>query len=221
MDAFLPIVALSLKLSLAATALATCVGLPLAAWLALCRFPGRRALVVLANLLVGLPPVVVGLVLYLLLAGPGPLGRWGLLFTPAAMVVAQAVLATPIVVALAHRVLAARWAEYGRAFLACGAGRLRALPSLLAMSRRSLATAVLAGFGRTVSDLGAVLIVGGNIGGQTRTMTTAMALETSLGNVELAVALGLALAVLAIAVSAALLLLGDPFRASALPGAGS
>jgi tungstate transport system permease protein len=214
MDAFLPIVALSLKLSLAATALATCVGLPLAVWLALCRFPGRRALVLLANVLVGLPPVVVGLVLYLLLAGPGPLGRWGLLFTPAAMVLAQAALATPIVVALAQRVLTARWAEYGRAYLACGAGRLRALPSLLAMSRRSLATAV--------SDLGAVLIVGGNIGGQTRTMTTAMALETSLGNLELAISLGLVLVGLSIAVSAALLLLGrDPFRASALPGAGS
>src|ERR1019366_2903376 len=154
-------------------------GIPLAAVLALARFPGRRALVVAVNALLGLPPVVVGLAMYLLLSNAGPLGFLGLLFTPAAMVLAQAILATPIVAALAHRVLEARWAEFGRALQASGASRLQALPHLLAMSRRPLTTAVLAGFGRTISEVGAVLIVGGNIAFHTRTMTTAIALETS------------------------------------------
>jgi tungstate transport system permease protein len=207
MDALVPIVALSLKVSLAATALATGVGLPLAAWLALARFPGRRALVLAANLLVGVPPVVVGLALYWLLSGPGPPGRLGLLFTPAAMVLAEAALATPIVLSLAERALAARWSAYGRAYLACGAGRLRALPNLLAMSRRSLAIAVLLGFGRIVSELGAVLIVGGNIAARTRTMTTAIMLQASMGSPGGALLLVLVLLGLCIAVAAAVLLL--------------
>ena len=209
MEPFLPIVELSLAVSLSSAVLAAAAGIPLAAVLALARFPGRRTLVVAVNALLGLPPVVVGLAMYLLLSNSGPLGFLGLLFTPAAMVLAQAILATPIVAALAHRVLEARWAEFGRAFQASGASRLQALPHLLAMSRRSLTTAVLAGFGRTVSEVGAVLIVGGNIAFHTRTMTTAVALETSRGNLELALSLGLVLIGISVTVSSTVLLLGE------------
>jgi tungstate transport system permease protein len=208
-EPFLPIVELSLAVSLGSAVLASVLGIPLAAVLALARFPGRRALVVAVNALLGLPPVVVGLAMYLLLSNAGPLGFLGLLFTPAAMVLAQAILATPIVAALAHRVLEARWAEYGRAFQASGASRVQALPHLLAMSRRPLTTAVLAGFGRTVSEVGAVLIVGGNIAFHTRTMTTAVALETSMGNLELALSLGLVLIGISVTVSSAVLVLGE------------
>ena len=209
MEPFLPIVGLSLAVSLSAAVLAAAAGIPLAALLALTRFPGRRVLVVAVNALLGLPPVVVGLALYLLLSNSGPLGFMRLLFTPAAMVLAQAILATPIVAALAHRVLEARWEEFGRAFQASGASRLQALPHLLAMSRRPLAAAVLAGFGRIVSEVGAVLIVGGNIAFHTRTMTTAVALETSRGNLELALSLGLVLIGISVTVSSTVLLLGE------------
>jgi tungstate transport system permease protein len=205
---FLPIVALSLEVSLSATLLASVAGISAAAVLALLRFPGRRLLVVAVNALLGLPPVVVGLALYLLLSNQGPLGALGLLFTPVAMVLAQAILATPIVAALAHRVLEARWAEYGRAFEASGASRFAALPHLLAMSLRPLTTAVLAGFGRTISEVGAVLIVGGNIALHTRIMTTTIVLETSRGNLQLALSLGLMLIGISIAVSSVVLLLG-------------
>jgi tungstate transport system permease protein len=203
------IVALSLAVSVAATALASAVGLPFAALLALARFPGRRALVVTANALLGLPPVVVGLALYLLFSYSGPLGALGLLFTPTAMVLAQAVLAAPIVTALAHRALEARWAAFGRALQASGASRLRAVVPLLGMSRRPIATAILAGFGRTLSEVGAVIIVGGNIAGQTRTMTTTIALETSKGNLALAMALGMILIGISVAASAAVLVLSE------------
>ena len=209
MEPFLPIVELSLAVSLSAAVLASLAGIPLAALLALTRFPGRRVLVVAVNALLGLPPVVVGLAMYLLLSHAGPLGFLGLLFTPAAMVLAQTILATPIVAALAHRVLEARWAEFGRAFQASGASRMQALPHLLAMSRRPLTTAVLAGFGRTISEVGAVLIVGGNIAFHTRTMTTAVALETSRGNLELALSLGLLLIGISVTVSGMVLVLGE------------
>jgi tungstate transport system permease protein len=204
---FAQIVTLSLAVSLAGAALAACVGIPIAAVLALADFPGRRAAIVGVNALLGLPPVVVGLVLYLLLSRSGPLGAWRLLFTPAAMVVAQAILAIPIIAALAHRTLESRWSEFGWALQACGASRLRAVPELLAMSRRPLSTAVLAGFGRTISEVGAVLIVGGNIAGHTRTMTTAITLATSMGSLGLALALGLVLIGISVAVSATVLLL--------------
>ena len=212
MEMFLPIVALSLWVSLSSAVLASIVAIPLAALLALTRFPGRGVLVIAVNALLGLPPVVVGLVMYLLLSNQGAFGSLGLLFTPAAMVLAQAILATPIVAALAHRVLEVRWAEYGRAFQASGASRARALPHLLAMSRRPLTTAVLAGFGRAVSEVGAVLIVGGNIAFHTRTMTTAIVLETSRGNLSLALALGLVLIGISVAVSSAVLVLGEGKR---------
>ncbi len=207
MESFLPIVVLSLSVSLASSLLAALLGIPLAALLALARFPGRRLLVVLVNALLGLPPVVVGLALYLLLSRAGPLGGLGWLFTPWAMVMAQAILATPIVAALAHRALESCWRDYGRTLQAAGASRRRALPHLLRMASRPIATALLAGFGRTVSEVGAVLVVGGNILGVTRTMTTAIALETSKGNLDLAMALGLVLVGITVMISATLLVL--------------
>jgi len=209
MDTFLPIVGLSLGVSLSATVLASLAGIPLAALLALTRFPGRRVLIVAVNALLGLPPVVVGLAMYLLLSRAGPLGSLGLLFTPAAMVVAQAILATPIIAALAHRALETRWLEFGRALQASGASRLQALPHLLAMSRRPVTTAILAGFGRTISEVGAVLIVGGNIAFHTRTMTTAITLETSRGNFAMALSLGLVLIGISVTVSSTVLVLGE------------
>ena len=205
MEGFGRIILVSLGVSTSATVIATCVGVPLAAALAMTRFPGRRALVVVVNALLGLPPVVVGLTLYLLLSRSGPLGSVGLLFTPGAMVAAQSVLAVPIVTALAHRALLAGWLRYGRDLQAAGASRWRALPVLLAVERRVLATAILAGFGRTVSEVGAILVVGGNIAGVTRTMTTAIALETSKGNLGLALALGGVLITISIGVSASVL----------------
>ena len=202
------IILLSLGVSLSATALAALFGAPLGAALAACPFPGRRILVVAANAFLGLPPVVVGLALYLLLSRSGPLGALGLLFTPGAMVLAQSVLALPIVTALVHAASADLWAEYGAALQADGATRLRAVPHLLAMARLRLVTAVLAGFGRTVSEVGAILIVGGNIAGYTRTMTTAIVLETSKGNLSLALGLGLVLIGISIAVSATIFAYG-------------
>ena len=197
------IIFLSLRVSLSSTAAAAILGLPAGVALAIWRFPGRRLLIVSANALLGLPPVVVGLALYLLLSHSGPLGGLGLLFTPAAMAVAQAVLALPIVVALAHRAAEDLWAEYGDALMVFGASKCRAVPILLSMGRGPMVTAVLAGFGRTVSEVGAILIVGGNIAGYTRTMTTAVALETSKGNLPLALGLGLVLIGLSSFVSAA------------------
>jgi tungstate transport system permease protein len=200
--AFFQIIALSLSVSLSATAAATILGLPLGAALAIWRFPGRGAIVVAANALLGLPPVVVGLALYLLLSHSGPLGFLNLLFTPPAMVIAQAVLAFPIIVALAHRSAEDLWAEYGDALQLCGASKCRAIPLLISMGRVSMLTATLAGFGRTVSEVGAILIVGGNIAGYTRTMTTAVALETSKGELPLALGLGLVLIGLSSLISA-------------------
>jgi tungstate transport system permease protein len=202
------IILLSLGVSLSATALAALFGAPLGAALAACAIPGRQILVVAANAFLGLPPVVVGLALYLLLSRSGPLGALGLLFTPAAMVLAQSVLALPIVTALVHAASADLWAEYGAALQVDGATRLRAVPHLLAMARLRLVTAVLAGFGRTISEVGAILIVGGNIAGYTRTMTTAIVLETSKGNLSLALGLGFVLIGISIAVSSTIFAFG-------------
>jgi tungstate transport system permease protein len=187
---FWQIVTLSLTVSLLASATASLIGLPAGAALAIWRFPGRAVLIGGANAFLGLPPVVAGLALYLLLSHSGPLGFLDLLFTPAAMVIAQTVLALPIVIALAHRAAEELWADYGDALLVGGASRCRALPVLLNMGRGPMLTAVLAGFGRTVSEVGAILIVGGNIAGYTRTMTSAVALETSKGDLPLALGLG-------------------------------
>lgn len=202
-DEFWQIIALSLTVSLSATVLATAAGLPLGAALAVWRFPGRGPIVLAANALFGLPPVVVGLVLYLLLSHSGPLGFLGLLFTPGAMILAQTALALPIVTALTHRAAAERWSEYGDALMDLGASRLHAMPAVLAMARLPLLTAVLAGFGRTVSEVGAIIVVGGNIASYTRTMTTAIVLETSKGNLPLALGLGMVLIGVSVMVSAA------------------
>lgn len=199
---FAGIVALSLGVSLSATAFAILIGLPLGAGLAVFDFPGRRPLIVVVNALLGLPPVVVGLALYLTLSRSGPLGELRMLFTPGAMVMAQAVLATPIVAALTHRAVEELWSDYGGALRIDGATRLRAIPTLLAMARGQLLTAGLAGFGRTISEVGAILVVGGNIAGYTRTMTTTIALETSKGNLSLGLGLGFILIGISMAASA-------------------
>ena len=180
--------------------------------LAICRFPGRRLLTLLANAFLGLPPVVVGLALYLMLSRSGPLGALALLFTPGAMVLAQTLLATPIITALVHRAVEEPWQEYGGALRVDGAALLRSIPILLAIARKPVLTALLAGFGRTISEVGAVLIVGGNIAGYTRTMTTAIALETSKGDLVLALGLGFILIGISIAVSAGAFALGEEKR---------
>jgi tungstate transport system permease protein len=189
----LGIVSLSLGISLTAVLFASCIGLPLGAVLAITRFPGRNAALVAVNALMGLPPVVVGLVVYLALSRTGPLGSLGLLFTPAAMVIAQVVLVTPIVAAIARQIVEDLWREYGELYVFDGVGRVRTICSLLWLGRPSLMTAVLAGAGRALAEVGAILIVGGNIAGVTRTMTTAIALETSRGDLALALGLGIIL----------------------------
>ena len=203
------IVGLSLQVSLAAAAIASILGLPLGVALAVTRFPGRHALVVLTNALMGLPPVVIGLLVYLLLSRAGPLGELGLLFTPQAMVIAQTVLVLPIVVALARQAAEDAWSEYRELLSSLGAGTLRGAVTLLWDIRHSLFTAVLAGFGRAAAEVGAVMIVGGNIDGVTRVMTTAIALETSKGDLPLALGLGLILISIVIAVNAVAYLLKE------------
>jgi tungstate transport system permease protein len=196
------IIRLSLGVTLTAVAISCAVGLPLGAALALARFPGRGAVVVALNALMGLPPVVAGLAIYLLLSRSGPLGGLGLLFTPPAMVLAQAVLILPIVVSLTRSVIEDLWAEYREQLRSLGSTRLRAVPTLLWDGRFSLLTGLMAGFGRATAEVGAVLIVGGNIAGHTRTMTTAISLETSRGDLGLAVALGLILLAITLAINA-------------------
>jgi tungstate transport system permease protein len=210
--ALLRIIALSLAVSFSAAAAASAVGLPLGAALAVARFRGRYLLIVLANAMFGLPPVVVGLGLYLLLSRYGPLGMLKILFTPAAMILAQFLLALPIVVAISHRTMSSVWQEYGDALLVDGLGRLQTIPHVLAIGRLGAVTAVLAGLGRSISEVGAILIVGGNIAGYTRTMTTAIALETSEGDFAFALALGGVLIVISITVSVAAFQIEARFR---------
>ncbi len=187
------IVVLSLQVSLTAVALATLVALPVGAALAVASFPGRQVLIVLLNALLGLPAVVVGLAVYLLLSRAGPLGALGVLFTPAAMVIAQAVLVFPLIAALARQSVADAWQEYREQLHSLGAGPRASAIALLHDLRFSLVTIVLAAFGRAIAEVGAVMIVGGNIDGVTRVMTTAIALETSKGDLPLALGLGLVL----------------------------
>jgi tungstate transport system permease protein len=196
------IVFLSLGVSLTASLLAFVCGAPIGTALAIYRVPGKGALIVTANALLGLPPVVVGLAVYLLLSRSGPLGAFGILFTPAAMVMAQTILGIPIVVALVHRMMVDLWGTYGDALLIDGASRMRATRSLMNIGRESLLTAFLAAFGRAIAEVGAIIIVGGNIRGYTRTMTTAIALETSKGELSFALALGIILIFLSMTVSA-------------------
>jgi len=197
------IVGLSLRVSFLAVAIATAVGLPVGAAIALYRFPGRAALLVAMNALMGLPPVVVGLIVYLTLSHAGPLGVFGLLFTPAAMIIAQVLLVTPIIAALTRQVIEDLWVEYEEQLRSLGAGPGRAVPALLWDGRYSLLTAVLAGFGRASAEVGAVMIVGGNIDHVTRVMTTAIALEVSKGDLALALGLGIVLMALSLGVNGA------------------
>ena len=197
------IVALSLAVSLSATVIAALVGIPLGGLLALRRFPGRDAVIILLNALMGLPPVVVGLLVFLALSRSGPLGPLGLLFTPTAMIVAQAILVIPIVTALSRQVIEDLWAEYRDELGAMGVHGLAAVATLLRDGRIALLTVALAGFGRAAAEVGAVMIVGGNIDGFTRVMTTSIALETSKGNLPLAIGLGLVLVAIVTAINAA------------------
>jgi len=187
------IVGLSLAVSLSATLLATLVGAPLGALIALSRFPGRQVVAVTLNALMGLPPVIAGLAIYLLLSRSGPLGSFGLLFTPQAMVITQTLLVLPIIAALARQTVEDLWVEYRDELAAMGVGPMRRIGTLLWDARFSLVTALLAGFGRAAAEVGSIIIVGGNIEGHTRTMTTSIALETSRGNLPLAMGLGVVL----------------------------
>ncbi len=196
------IVRLSLLVSLSAVVFGGLIGIPFGAAVALTRFPGREAVTVILNALMGLPPVVVGLAVYLLLSRSGPLGSWGLLFTPTAMVIAQTILIAPIIAALARQTIEDLWTEYRDELAAMDVGPLGRIATLIVDARFSLVTALLAGFGRAAAEVGAVLIVGGNIDGFTRTMTTAIALETSKGDLPLAMGLGLVLITIVVLVNA-------------------
>lgn len=202
------IVRVSLEVSLTASLCAFAIGAPLGTALAIYRFRGRGTLIVTAHALLGLPPVVVGLAAYLLLSRSGPLGSLGILFTPTAMIIAQTALALPIVIALVHQTIVGVWSSYGDSLLTDGASRLRAIPTLMRMEPAGLMTAFLAGFGRAIAEVGAIIIVGGNIRGYTRTMTTAIALETSKGDLSFALALGLILIGLSMTVSAISIVVG-------------
>lgn len=194
------IVGLSLYVSITAVAIATAVGVPLGAAVAMLRFPGRGAVQVTLNALMGLPPVVVGLGVYLVLSRAGPLGVFGLLYTPTAMIIAQVVLVTPIIAALSRQVIEDLWCEYQEQLTSLGCTPVRALPTLIRDGRYSLFTAVLAGFGRATAEVGAVMIVGGNIDHVSRVMTTAIALEVSKGDLALALALGIVLLAISITI---------------------
>jgi len=201
------IVGLSLRVSLSASVAAMIIGAPLGALLAITQFQGRQAIIVLANALLGLPPVVAGLVVYLLLSRSGPLGSGGLLFTPSAMVIAQTLITTPIVVALVHRPTVHIWAEYSDLARIDGLSLARTVALIFSIGRASLLTAFLAAFGRAIAEVGAIIMVGGNIRGYTRTMTTAIALETSKGDLSLALGLGFILLILSITISSLAFLL--------------
>jgi tungstate transport system permease protein len=206
------IVRLSLEVSLASVALASLVGLPVGALVAVTRFPGRKSVIVVLNALMGLPSVVVGLAVYLLLSRAGPLGAWGILFTPAAMVIAQTILIAPTLAALSRQIVEDGWDEYREQLRSLGVTRTGAALTLLWDLRYSLVTILLAGYGRAASEVGAVMIVGGNVDGVTRVMTTAIALETSKGDLPLALGLGFVLLAIVLAVNAAAHVVRDAAR---------
>ena len=205
----LTIVRLSLWVSLVAVFVATLIGMPLGAATALYKFPGRKTLVVILNALMGLPPVVVGLIVYLLLSRSGPFGVLGLLFSPAAMIIAQTILIIPIIAALSRQIVNDLWVEYAEQLISLGASPIRRMITLLWDGRFSLLTAVLAGFGRATAEVGAVMIVGGNIDHVTRVMTTSITLEVSKGNLALALGLGMVLITLSLTINAAAFLLKE------------
>jgi len=211
-DTLLGIVALSLRVSLTAVLVAALLALPLGAALALWRFPGRGAIIVVLNAFMGLPPVVAGLTVYLLLSRAGPLGEFGLLFTPSAMVVAQVILILPIIAALTRQQVEELHGEYREQLQSLGLSRRRMMPTLLWDARFGLMTVILAGFGRASAEVGAVMIVGGNIDGVTRMMTTAIVLETSKGNLPLALGLGIVLLALVTLINAGAYVMGETAR---------
>lgn len=206
------IIALSLRVTLTAVLVGCLIGLPLGAALAVLRFPGRGAVIAVLNALMGLPPVVVGLFVYLMLSRAGPLGVLGLLYTPTAMIIAQAVLVTPLIAALARQSLSDLAGEYDELFRSLQLGPARQMATLIWEGRYALSTAALAGFGRAIAEVGAVIIVGGNIEHVTRVMTTAIALETSRGDLALALALGLILIAIAVIVNAGVMTLNRTAR---------
>ncbi|MDY6815872.1 MAG: ABC transporter permease [Pseudomonadota bacterium] len=206
------IVALSLQVSLLAVLIAAVLGFPLGAAVALWRFPARGGVIVVLNALMGLPPVVAGLTVYLLLSRAGPLGEWGLLFTPGAMIIAQVVLVLPILAALSRQKVEELLGEYREQFISLGMSRGRMMPTLLWDARFALLTVLLAGFGRASAEVGAVMMVGGNIEGVTRVMTTAIVLETGKGNLPLALGLGIVLLTLVMLVNAGAYMVGELTR---------
>lgn len=191
----------SLHVTLTAVAIAAAIGIPLGAWLAVSRFRHRRATIALLNALMGIPPVVVGLFVYILLSRSGPFGVFGLLFTPTAMIIAQIVIATPLIASISHQAIRDLWAEYHDLLISLHTSKRQRIKTLIWDGRRSLITATLAGFGRAIGEVGAIMIVGGNIENATRVLTTAIALETSKGNFALALGLGFVLIGLAIAIN--------------------
>ena len=196
------IVSLSLEVSLSASVIGTLIGMPLGAWLAVAAFPGRGSIIIALNALMGLPSVVVGVLVYLLLSRSGPFGNMGLLFSPLAMILAQSVLVTPLIAAVSRQIIEDAWKEYAQEFAVIGVNRRHSVWLLIADCRFSLSVAALAGLGRAMSEVGAVMIVGGNIEGYTRVMTTAIALETAKGNLPLSIALGAVLLSLILALNA-------------------
>ena len=216
-NGFVEIVGLSLGVSFTAVFIAALIGLPLGAAAALFRFPGRTFIVVILNAFMGLPPVVVGLIVYILLSRAGPLGVLGLLFTPTAMIIAQVILVTPIIASLTRQVIEDLWQEYEEQMRSLGAGPMKSLTALLWDGRFSLLTAILAGFGRASAEVGAVMIVGGNIDHATRVMTTAIALEVSKGDLSLALALGLILLTLSACVNGTAFLIRNAAQRTGTP----
>lgn len=208
------IAVLSLRVSLGATLIASAIGLPLGAWLAISRFRLRRLVIALMNALMGLPPVVVGLIVYVMLSRAGPLGVLGLLFTPTAMVIAQVIIVTPIIASIAHQAIRDLWADYHDLLISLHTSRAQRVAALLWDGRRALMTAALAGFGRAIGEVGAIMIVGGNIDHATRALTTAIALETGKGDFAMALGLGFVLIGLAVAVNVAIHMLSRTERSS-------
>ncbi len=198
------IIGLSLQVTLSAVVIASLIGLPLGAWLAVNRFRYRRTAIAVLNALMGLPPVVVGLMVYMLLSRSGPFGSMGLLFTPSAMIIAQVLIITPLIASISHQTIRDLWADYHDLLISLNATRRQRIGALLWDGRRALLTAMLAGFGRAVGEVGAIMIVGGNIEHATRVLTTAIALETARGDFAFAMGLGMVLIGLAVLVNLAI-----------------
>lgn len=210
----LEIISLSLRVTLTAVVIASAIGLPIGAWLAVNRFRFRRVVIAVLNALMGLPPVVVGLFVYILLSRSGPFGMMGLLFTPSAMIIAQVLIITPLIASISHQTIRDLWAQYHDLLISLNATRSQRIASLLWDGRRALLTAMLAGFGRAVGEVGAIMIVGGNIEHATRVLTTAIALETGRGDFAFAMGLGMVLIAIAVLVNLAIHGLGRTERSS-------